>query len=524
MNWKKFKNLFAEDKASESSFIIGLDLGSASSAIAYYDMFSQRPSIIDISGGYGKPVAPTVMQYIPASKEWVFGEYALLNRGVGSEITITGIINKLGQHSFIEAGGRAVSIPNILALYLKELISNCKSLNPKAEIAGIVVAVPDFCPKDVLDEMQLAFKIAGFDKELIDFAPERLCVFNKHFMDFAPQNARAVLIDFGARSIRGALYDLSNGADGITLKNLSFLEDESIGTNRVDKAVLELFSGIFANSRDVPINSLSGQVKDQIKSFAYQHKDLLFQKNILAKPLKLYFNFSHPPFAHSLTRADADAFLQPFAKGFYDFLNRLFEKNLYDLNESLDPKSIDTVILTGGGFEMLWARNAVSDFFPDASILQKNTKDAAALGASLLAAGRLGVIDIPNIIFEDRLKLKYDFGIKAVTDNKERFIPLVERNSFWWQTAFNRRILLSEEQGGQCILPFYKRDENGEVSKVCDIGLTDLPNRSKPAGFFRLSLRFESYDSIILSISDEGFGELFENTGYRQDFRFEAQN
>jgi len=519
VNWKKFRSLPLEEKIEDMCFILGLDLGNAASAIAYYDISSNRSEVIDVSGGYGKPITPTVMQYIPATKEWVFGEYAILNRGVGNEVTVTDIIRRLGKRGFIEAGGKAQSIANILALYIKELISNCKNLDPKAEIAGIIVSAPDFCAQDAIDELRLAFKIAGYDKELIDIVPERLCVFGKYISEGVIEQSRVAVIDFGARSLRGGLYDVSSGEFDITLKNLSFIDDTGISTEITDTAAEELFTEIYESVRGAGVNT-DGRIREQIKSFAYQHKDLLFRKNAPLKPIKLYFNFSHPPFAHSLTKDAADEFVMPYIKGFKTFLDSLFEKNLYDLNENLTPESVDTVLLTGGGFEMPWAKTAVSDYFPNANILHKNSKAAIAQGAAVIAANSLGVANVPYLRFEDRLRLKYDFGIMAQINGKEKFIPLVERSNVWWRNTFTMRVLINEETDGEFIIPFFKRDDMGDITKITDLTLTNLPKTPRAACFYNLALSFEGYNDAVLTITDGGFGELFEQTGYERVFRF----
>jgi len=97
MNWQKFRGLPPAVKQDEANFIVGLDLGNDTSAIAYYDMVRGQPELIDLSGGYGKPAVPTVVQYVPETKEWVFGEYAVLNKGVGREVTLGGLLEKLGR-------------------------------------------------------------------------------------------------------------------------------------------------------------------------------------------------------------------------------------------------------------------------------------------------------------------------------------------------------------------------------------------------------------------------------------------
>ncbi|GHU76544.1 hypothetical protein FACS1894188_09240 [Clostridia bacterium] len=45
---------------------------------------------------------------------------------------------------------------------------------------------------------------------------------------------------------------------------------------------------------------------------------------------------------------------------FRDFLEKLFEKNLYDTSKKLSPDMVNTVVCTGGGFGMVWAKDNYS--------------------------------------------------------------------------------------------------------------------------------------------------------------------
>lgn len=81
MSWKYYKKQFENGGADENKFILGLDLGSSSSSIAFFNTITEEPELIDLSGGYGKPSMPSVIQYIPETREWVFGEYAILKIG-----------------------------------------------------------------------------------------------------------------------------------------------------------------------------------------------------------------------------------------------------------------------------------------------------------------------------------------------------------------------------------------------------------------------------------------------------------
>jgi hypothetical protein len=507
---KKLKNI------SENSFILGLDLGNSSSAIAFFDPLRKQPEIIDVSGGYGKPAAPTVMQYIPASGEWVFGEYAVLNRGTGQDITVRELISRLGTKDFAEIDGRAVSVPAVLALFLKELIGNCRNMNPKAEIAGIVAAVKEFTSEEAKAELRQAFRLAGYEKELIALVPEKLCVFNKYLWG-KPKPERkkenVLMLDFGDRGLYGALYELS----GDSAKNLAFLISAEISAGKISDDVFSFFGGIYEKNAALPMTI---QTREQLSAFTYQHKDLLFQKEIAKRDLKLYFTFAYPPFQAAVGKERSDALVKPYAAKFKKFLSRLLEKNLYDKNSPISAGEVDTVVCCGGGFEMVWAKTLVRQFFSGAEVLvYKNAKCAVAEGAALIAAGRLEAEKTPALTIKDKLKLKYDVGFKARQGKGEKFIPIADSGSFWWQDSFSRRVVVEGGADGSGSLLLYKRDEAGEVTELAALTLENLPKRPAGAFFLRINIEFESFDYLTVRVCDDGFGAFFEKTGYERDFK-----
>jgi len=200
VNWKKYKEMPSDAKQNEVYYIIGLDIGNDSSCMAFYNLSERVPETIDLSGGYGKPSVPTVMQYISETKEWVFGEYAILNRGVGTEVTMSALMERLGRFDYIDVDGKAMSVANVLALFVKELLSNVKNINPKAEIVGIVAAVPAYFSEQAHEEFERVFKLAGYEKELIGFVPDRECVLAHYY-----QGERISEIE-KARTLANPLY------------------------------------------------------------------------------------------------------------------------------------------------------------------------------------------------------------------------------------------------------------------------------------------------------------------------------
>jgi molecular chaperone DnaK (HSP70) len=521
MHWKQYRNLPAEQKRDESYYVIGLDIGNDSSGIAYYNIAENTPETIDLSGGYGRPSIPTVMQYIAETREWVYGEYAILNRGVGTEVTLNDLIQRLGSFDYIDIGHRPVSIVSILALFLKEILSSVRNINPKAEIVGIVAAVPAYFSEQAQAELTRAFKAAGYERELIALVSDRECVFAHHYQRHTPREERALLFDYGSREVRGGLYHVMPQGERIAVKSISSLFDDTIGTVSVVSDVCDLFESFLMAQQSV--KALSKQMTEQVSAFVYQHKDMLFQKAIRTKPAKLYFNFAYPPFQQTLSHADATRLIKPYTQRFNRFMRDVLEKNLYE--EEIRPQDISAVLCVGGGFEMLWAREAVGDMFSQAQVrFHKNAKLITAEGAALVAAQRLGMAEGPAVSLEDRHQLTVDIGLS----DGDNFLPLVERNAFWWQKHPDKLVLVNKAVGDPedwvknslepLRLRLAQRTASGEAHYLADLELVGLPERPKGTTRLGLGLAFSSNMDLTVKVRDLGFGEMFPQTEYEREF------
>lgn len=516
MNWKRFKSFDRSEKRDETSFIIGMDIGNDSSAIAYFDVNSDVPEIVDMSGGYGRPSVPTVMQYVAETKEWVFGEYAVLNKGLGQEVTLHALVEKLGKREYVEIDKKPVSVVNILSLYIKELMGSIKNINPKAEIAGIVVATPVYLSEEAKEELVWAFKNAGYEKELIELAPDRECIFANYFYKEMTADQRVLLIDYGSREVRGGVYDLRAEADVVRVKDLSSLFDEEIGTNEINNSITALFTDFYCLEAMAMPAKLSEPIKDQLSAFVYQHKDLLFQKMIQQRPVKLYFNFVYPPFQRTVTKAHVEEIIDPYRDRFISFINNILEKNIYD-GKKMNAGDISAVLCTGGGFEMLWAREVIGEIFPDSrKLFYKNAKAVLAEGAAIIAARRLDVIDSQDYQVEDLHQTTEDIGIRVAHRHRDRFLPIVERNAFLWQKHPGKLLLINEQVQSPFEIEILTRNAEGDLRVVDHISLDGLPERPKGTTRLGLTMEFLSFGEISATVTDHGFGELFPKSGYEK--------
>ena len=503
MNFRKFRNLSASEKRDETYYLIGLDIGNNSTAIAYFNAASEQPESIDLSGGYGKPSIPTVVQYIPETKEWVIGEYAILNQGAG--IVFSDLLKRMGNNEYVELGGRLVSLAGVFAVFIKEVLLNIKNINPKAEIVGIVCTVPAYFSEAQTTELKRVFQLAGYEKELMGFVSDRECVLAEYLHVRETADELVLVLDFGSRELRGGVYSISSFGGETKAVCLSFYFDESVSMDSLDGGVFKLFMSFLDGSA-------KDGYKEEMAGFHHQYKDMLFQKNIRERPLKLYYNFVYPPVQCVLTYGMADRLIRPYERKFVAFVKEVVEKS--------KVSAIDAVLCAGGGFEMLWAREAISRVFDRETVrFAKSSKLVGAIGASVISAGKAGLLD-NKLVLEDTQKLEVDIGIS----DGMSFFGLAARNSFWWQKFPPKLVLVHREVTGNLEVGFAKQTPDGITEEIERLLLEGLPNRPKGVTCLEIEICFSSSNTLEVIVRDVGFGELFPKSDYEAKFSLQLSS
>ena len=515
MNWKKFREAFKETGADEAHFILGIDLGNVTSTIAYFDKISQSAEVIDISGGYGKANVPSALQYAADSKEWIFGEYAILNAN-GADALLRRFVEKLGGRGYLDIGANPMAVVDVAAVFLKELVGSCRSINPKAQIAGIIAVVPSYYPAEARDEIERVFRICGLERVLIEIYSDRECVLHHYFGEVGEiSDERVMVLDYGAREFRAHVFDISKNSGNVKALCQASLFDSDLGCDKIDGDVYEFFAEHYCKASNTERDRLQNTAKEQLFTFTHQHKDMLFAKG--AGLVRLYYNFIYPPFSANVNEQQIDDLVTPHSRGIEKFLSDVMEK----AGSSSPAHMPDTVILSGGGFEMLWARRLIARLYPQANILSpKNPKGIMAQGAARIAAGHLELVPLIEIDMIDYHKIPWDIGVMIQKDGQSRFYPIIEGGSFWWQRHAPVSFILKDEVRGAnpVEIDFYMRDNGGNMASISRVTLADLPTRPPGTTKLAIDLVSTSQEDFVVNITDVGFGEMFPSSGLRKEF------
>jgi len=468
-------------------------------------MLRGTPELLDISGGYGRASMPTALQYIPESKEWIFGEYALLNNE-SPKYNVGSLIEILGTNAYFDVNHRSIAAANLLGLFIKEFIGNVSNINPKAEIAGVVAAVSSYITPEADNEIKRAFSAAGYDKELIKVASDRECIFTHYLSQDKPHAENVLLLDYGSRELRAGVYSIKRGIDRLDVHTENYMFSAELGAKNIDNDLISLFSEFLPSET-------SEQEKWQLTGFLHQNKDLLLQKSNWDKPVKLYFNFAYPPVQAVITQKRMDGIVLPLKEKFIDFINSL-------LVSGRVTKDIDDVICIGGGFEMHWVKESVASIFKDRKVhFYKNPKGVIAESAAFTAAKMLEAVNAASITMHDSHQIKVDLGIMTRINRKDKFFPIIQKGAFWWQEIGQLNLILNQATEGADSIKLLSRTDDGELRTIGLIPLDGLPNRPKGATKLAMSMRFENKNSLSVTVSDCGFGEIYPSTGYARTIK-----
>lgn len=514
-NLNHYKDFFSNEKPTENHFILGIDIGSKTSAISYYDFTKKKPEVIDISGGYAKPFTPTVLQYIKDSKEWIFGDYALLNQGNEDEITFTGLVENLGENISWDLEPELVENHVLLGIFIENLIDNVKNVNPKSEIVGIVVVTPDYFKDDAKQELHKAFSSAGYADKIIGFTTNTTCVLNSYYHthtnleELKSVGENICVIDYANTKLSGGIYNCNLNDNVIVATNITYKDTEILGTKTLDIDLIKYFTNFYCLQTGIQFENLEPFTVDQISNFVHEHKDLLFQKDISSKPVKLYLNFAYPPLQKAVTKEELDELLAPHRENFAEYIKSLFSVSVLDL------------ILTGGGSSMLWVRELLDDILEDTNkTYYKNAAVIASEGATIVGLNLLGLgqNDFNEVKIENPNTVDYDIGILTEFAGKKSFVPVIEKNNFGIDKKEGKIFILDEKEDAENIKIQICKKENETFTLLKECVLENFPKRPPRCTKMLIEIGFDGYNNMAVLIKDLGFGEIYPKTDYMQLF------
>src|SRR5215470_8939770 len=407
--------------------IVGIDLGTTNSLVAYFDAGSKKP--LCIAGPYGSTLCPSVVSLDPDGNIFA-GEPARKRLLTRPERTIYSVKRLMGRgvkdvqeelklFPFrldpssanvirVRLGERVFTPPEISAFILREL-KNWAEAHFAEPVDRAVITVPAYFNDAQRQATKDAGKIAGLEVlRLVNEPTAAALAYGLH----EQQRGKVAVYDLGGGTFDISILKLISTEEGDIYQVLSTNGDTHLGGDDIDN-LLQAFVHEKILQEDEIDFSPHGEIAQELR------KVLIALKHELSEHDSATLKFSLPNgklFQHEFTRGALDALIRPVVD------RTIGPVKLALADAKLKPEEIDEVVLVGGTTRTPLIRKSVEEFFLRVPHTDLNPDEVVALGA----AAQAHILDrgVSNMLLLDVTPLS--LGIETYGGAVAKIIP---RNS-----------------------------------------------------------------------------------------------
>ena len=469
----------------QEELIVGIDLGTTNSLVAYVHPETRLPAAInDLGRG---TIVPSVIHFPAAEGDLLVGEAArefLLTDPANTIYSVKRLLGKsyrdLGQHAGqlgykviddnteglvkIRVGERFYSPIELSALILKELKARAEHAL-KTPVNRAVITVPAYFNDSQRQATRDAGRLAGL--EVLRIVNEPTAAALAYGIGLDPAETKTV-----------AVYDLGGGTFDISILRiqqgifevLSTHGDTWLGGDDMDRAVLEHW-----------------QTAHALPAAFATAPELRQQLRLAAEMAKKYLS-QHDDFTTQLTDAAGQMYAVTLTKAqFNDLIRPLVARTIGACQQALaDAKlgeqKLDAVLLVGGSTRVPLVVEMVSEFFGQPANNSLNPDEVVALGAAIQADILAG--NRRDVLLLDVTPLT--LGIETLGGLLD---PIIARNSKI-PTKAGRQYTTSVDGQVNLKIGVYQgeRDLVSENRKLGEFILSGIP--AMPAGLPKVEVNF----------------------------------
>jgi molecular chaperone DnaK len=475
--------------------VLGIDLGTTFSAVAYMNAHGKPQMIANLEG---KRTTPSVV-FFQEDGTPIVGELARNQALVDPTRTVQFIKREMGNPSFrLSIDGIDYHPEGISALILKKLRSDAEAALGK-EIHQAVISVPAYFKDAQRRATQIAGEMAGLDVVAIINEPTAAALAYGFGKDAAPQNV--LVYDFG-----GGTFDVTIlRVDGNEFTVLATDGDSHLGGIDVDQRLIDHMAGQFLAQHHIDLR-LDPYTRQDLHERAERAKiDLSSRQSVMVTlaqgPVAMRLDLSREDLAHLI------ADLVQRTAG---CVQRALEAAAFTWHD------IGVVLLAGGSSRMLCVRELLQQESGKAPSLDINPDECVALGAAIrsITAGvhetddahhpDNGATHVTDLVIRD--VAPHSLGVKALDADGQptnsiiipRLTPVpCERRRTYATRIDNQQSFEIEVLQGEDGDPF-----SPSVDLLGKVQLSDLPPGLAGDVIVAVTLRYD-VDAVVEVIAEE---------------------
>ena len=477
--------------------IVGIDLGTTNSLVAYADPQTGQPKCIP--GPYGDTLCPSVVSLDPDGaiivgeparrrlltqpERTIYSVKRLMGRGpadVQDELRLFPFRIDPANKNVIRVllGDKVFTPPEISAFILREL-RNWAEAYFGEPVDRAVITVPAYFNDAQRQATKDAGKIAGLEVlRLVNEPTAAALAYGLH----EKQRGRVAVYDLGGGTFDISVLKLISTSEGDIYQVLSTNGDTHLGGDDIDN-LLQAFVHEQILRHDRIDFSPHGELAQELR------KALIEVKHRLSESETAILHFPLPDgkvFTHEFTRGEFEALIRSVV----DRTIGPVKQALADAQ--LKPRDMEEVVLVGGATRTPLIRRTVQEFFDRRPHTELNPDEVVALGAAVQA----NILDrgVKNMLLLDVTPLS--LGIETYGGAVAKIIP---RNSTIPASAQELYTTGVDNQTG---IEIHVLQGERELAKDCrSLARFTLKVPPAPAGLPRIEVKFLIDANGILQVA-----------------------
>jgi len=392
---------------AEKEYIVGIDLGTTNSVIAWVKP-DGSPEVIP--NAEGARTTPSIVSFTKTG-EIIVGEPAKRQAILNSDRTIRSIKRKMGSDYKVKIDDKEYTPQEISAYVLKKLKTDAESY-----LGGKVTKAVITCPAYFNDAQRQATKEAGIiaGLEVLRIINEPTAAAVAYGLDKSQGDKKVIVYDLGGGTFDVSLLEIGEGV----VEVLATAGNNHLGGDDFDQKLIDYMAEKFRKEHGVDLKQ-DKQAFQRLKDAAERAKIELSAKFETEVSLPFITATTEGPLhlEMKITRSTFESLIRDLIESTREQVERVLQ------DAKASPNDVDEVILVGGSTRIPFVQNFIKGIFGKEPNKSVNPDEAVAVGAAIQSAILGGNLD-KDLVLVDVTPLTLGVEVKGGL-----LEPIITRNS-----------------------------------------------------------------------------------------------